>query len=593
MTAPRIAFVILLVWALPCPAAVVTVLNATSQEVVFTVEHKREKPAEMRVAAGEVKAVPVGRSPVLRVTLNGKPAAYTLEPYTPYVFVEPKPGEVAFSGVELAAALPNPDDVPLTPVARKPLVIPVSLYADDANRRTREAWEKLLRSRFAAAAEVFAKQAGITFEVAEVGVWASEAKAADLTTARGEFELQTPAKANTRAVGFRTRPVPGEEFASSGEPGSSHILIREGKPKTEDERVEVLVQHLGRSFGAVSSPDRGSVMRAKLGDGQANRSTFRVQFDPINLLIVHIWAEELTAGRGPKFAELGPAARGRLQVLYKTLANIHAETKTGDTQAQEYADRLDLIRERPADADPPKAVAPAPAGDRNANAEQQGVRTVVQAVTAMAKALKDARPEGDDLTAAYIQAAATAASDLDEKVRVRAFLIGIGLALDNSTILRDKPVVKAIAAVAETDAERKERLAVLGLPTVRGRRDLCQHFVVSAALTELFGASAAEFAGLSKELLDMKGTSGFSFADLAADYSGVELAAAVAKEPKRVIAVAKKFAVADFVPEVKDLPEGLNEKRFKDEYGGSADSRFTKKVDAIRAAVKELPGHQK
>ncbi|MEO2089338.1 MAG: hypothetical protein ABGY75_07560 [Gemmataceae bacterium] len=591
MTTLRIAFVALLLWCLPCPAAVVTVLNATSQEIVFTVEHRREKPAEVRVAAGEVKAVSVGRSPVLRVTLNGKSAAYTLDPYTPYLFVEPKAGQVTFSGVELAAALPNPADVPVTPAARKPLVIPVKLFADDANRRTKEAWEKQLRARMAAAADVFAGQAGITFEVAEVGEWASEAKSADLTIARGEFELQAPAKANTRAVGFRTRAVPGEEFASSGEPGSSHVLIREGKPRTEGERVEVLVQHLGRTFGAVPSPDRGSVMRPKLGDGQATRSDFRVQFDPINLLVIHIWAEELAAGRGPTAAELGPTARGRLQVLYKTLAGIHAEVKTGDTQAQEYADRLDLIRERPADADPPK-VAPAPAGDRT-TAEQQGVRTVVKAVTTMAKALKDARPEGDDLTAAYIQAAATAAGELDEKVRARAFLVGIGLALDNSTILRDKPVVKALAAAAETDAERKERLAVLGLPTVRGRRDLCQHFVVSAALTELFGASAAEFAGLSKELLDMKGTSGFSFADLAADYSGVEFAAAVAKEPKRVIAVAKKFGVADFVPEVKDLPEGLNEKRFKDEYGGAADSRFIKRVDAIRAAVKDLPGHQK
>lgn len=589
MTATRIAFVALFLWSLPCPAAVVTVLNATSQEVVFTVEHKKEKPAEIRVAAGEVKAVAVGREPVLRVTLNGKPAAFTLDPYTPYLFVEPKAGEVAFSGVELAAALPNLDDVPLVPVARKPLVIPVRLYADDANQRTKEAWEKQLRGRFAAAADVFAKQAGITFEVAEVGEWASDAKSADLATARGDFEAKAVAKANTRAIGFRSRAVPGEEFASCGEPGSSHVLIREGKPKTEDERVEVLVQQLGRTLGAVPSPDRGSVMRAKLGDGQATRSTFRVQFDPINLLVVHIWAEELAAGRGPKFAELGPAAQRRLQVLYKTLAGIHAEMKTGDTQAQEYADRLDLIRERPADA-PPK-VAAAPAGDRNA--EQQGVRVVVQAVTAMAKALKDARPKGDDLTAAYIQAAATAASELDEKVRVRAFLVGIGLALDDSNVLRDKPVVKALAAVAETDAERKERLAVLGLPTVRGRRDLCQHFVVSAALTELFGTAAAEFAGLSKELVDMKGTSGFSFADLAADYAGVEFAAAVAKEPKRVVALAKQFAVADFVPEVKDLPEGLNEKRFKDEYGGSADSRFTKRVDGIRAAVKELPGHTK
>ncbi len=589
MTALRLAFVALFLWSLPCPAAVVAVLNATSQELVFTVEHKREKPAEVRVAAGEVKAIPVGREPVLRVTLNGKPAAFTLDPYTPYLFVEPKAGEVSFSGVELAAALPNLDDVPLVPVARKPLGIPVKLYADDANRRTREAWEKQLRGRFAAAADVFAKQAGITFEVAEVGEWASGADAADLNAARSDFEMKAEAKANTRAVGFRSRAVPGEEFASSGEPGGAHVLIREGKPKTEDERVEVLVQHLGRTLGAVPSPDRGSVMRAKLGDGQANRSTFRVQFDPINLLVIHIWAEELAAGRGPKFAELGPNAQRRLQVLYKTIAGIHAEMKTGDTLAQEYADRLDLIRERPADAAPPK-VAPAPAGDRN-TAEQQGVRTVVQAVTAMAKALKDARPKGDDLTAAYIQAAATAASELDEKVRARAFLVGIGLALDDSNILRDKPVVKTLAAAAETEAERKERLAVLGLPTVRGRRDLCQHFVVSAALTELFGAPAAEFAGLSKELVDMKGTSGFSFADLAADLAGVEFAAAVAKEPKRVIALAKQFAVADFVPEVKELPEGLNEKRFKDEYGGSADSRFTKKVDAIRAAVKELPGH--
>src|SRR5439155_12630756 len=83
----------------------------------------------------------------------------------------------------------------------------------------------------------------------------------------------------------------------------------------------------------------------------------------------------------------------------------------------------------------------------------------------------------------------------------------------------------ALCRRAESDAERKQRLAVLGAPTMRGRRDLAQHFVVSCALVAVVGESLAEAAGLFKEQQDARpGGSGFSFVDLNADLAGVALA---------------------------------------------------------------------
>lgn len=226
-------------------------------------------------------------------------------------------------------------------------------------------------------------------------------------------------------------------------------------------------------------------------------------------------------------------------------------------------------------------------------AEQRAVRAVVRAVTEKAAALKGKGRTGDELTAEYVRAAATASAGLDKTVRVRAFLVGLGLALDDSTVLRDKPGFKTLALAAESDAERAERLTVLGSPTVQGRRDLCQHFAVSAALAEVLGGPAAELVGLSKELLDMKGASGFSFADLAADLAGIELAAMIAREPKRLAALADGFDPAEYVPGVKPFREGLTEKQFQARFGTTADGRFQTAMDEVRAAVKALPAHKK
>jgi hypothetical protein len=593
------AAVVLTCFVCPAPAAVVTLLNATDGEVAFTVEHPGGKPVGFSVAAGEVRAVPVGREPVLRVTLNGKPQAYKLEPYTPYLLVEHDDKQVVFSGVELAAELPKPDDVPAAPADRKPVVVPVTLFVDQ-RPVTKEVWEKAIRSRFAAAAAVVEKQAGVKFDVVGVGEWTSPAGAADLASLLTGFEAATKLKPGERAVGFTGRQLKEDALCSPAQLGGTHLLVRDALPKAEAERVEVLVQQLGTTIGAVRSPDRGSAMRGKLGDGTALRRNHRVQFDPLNLLVLHVWAEEMAAGRGPKPADLSQKARDRLRVLYKTLAGINEAMKTEDFSAHDLFDRIGLAAENAANAGKAPAVEPKPAEPKRDNtdrtiagdADAVAVRTVIRAVTAKARELADARPPGDDLTAAYIRVAAVAAGGLDEAVRAKAFLVGIGLALDDSTVLRSKPLVRALCVAAESDDERADRLKVLGSPTVRGRRDLCQHFAVSAALTELFGAAAAEAAGKAKELLDAKGASGFSFADLAADLAGIEFAAAVKKDPARIAGFATGFAVTDHVPEVKALAEGLSAEKFKKDYGDLTDPRFTLTLDDLRTKVKALPAYQ-
>ena len=202
------------------------------------------------------------------------------------------------------------------------------------------------------------------------------------------------------------------------------------------------------------------------------------------------------------------------------------------------------------------------------------------------------RPVQDALTEAYIRTAASAANKLDEAVRVPALLIGLGIGLDNSTILSNNPLTKKLCAAVESADERQERLAKLGTPTMHRRRDLCQHFAVSVALTEIVGAGLAELAGVTKELADMKGTSGFSFADLCTDLAGVEFASRLQKTPL-LDTIAKEFAVVDYVPDIKGLREGLSESRFEKDFGGITDRRYTQELESLRKRVQEVKAYKK
>jgi len=232
---------------------------------------------------------------------------------------------------------------------------------------------------------------------------------------------------------------------------------------------------------------------------------------------------------------------------------------------------------------------------RKLPAKEAGVRAVVQAIAMEAAEVQrlpaKERPVADAITDAYVRAAATAAVQLDEAVRVPAFLIGLGIGLDDSTILSANPLTKKLCAAVENIDERKARIKNLGSPTIHKRRDLCQHFAVSVALTEILGAGLAELAGVSKELSDMKGTSGFSFADLCVDLAGTEFATRVQKTPAMLEKLAKEFTVSDYAPDIDGLREDLNEATFKRDFGGVGEHRYKEQVEDLRKRVGEVKGY--
>jgi hypothetical protein len=224
----------------------------------------------------------------------------------------------------------------------------------------------------------------------------------------------------------------------------------------------------------------------------------------------------------------------------------------------------------------------------------EATRQVVAAVVEAGKRNAAApRPlTGDELTEYYLRAAADAARKLPAEKAVPAYLAALGIALDDSDLVRRNFLFGGFCRRVESEQERKTRIAVLGQPTVRRQRDKCQHFCVSCLLVALVGPEGAEAAGLLKEQMDMRpGGSGFSFADLAADYAGVAFAVRL-RDGKTSLEVAARFRVADFVPELGDLDDGLTEAQFKRKFGGFDDDRFAAEVKKIRERIRALPGHR-
>lgn len=575
-----IGFLALVVSFTPVHAAVVVIANPTDASVTVTIAHPTGTPNTATLAPGEARPFPVGRVAEIRFTANGKAHSYQLDPYTAYVFTK-----TGFQGIEMAATMPKPEDVPAEPVEPKPLRIVAKLLVDEAQPRTKMAWEKALRKRVEATSALLERQLGVTIEVADVGAWTTAAPADDLPTRLKDFEQQVKPAGGQLMLGFTSRPVASgtHNLGATRGPLHSHVLVSEGTLKTEAEEVELLYHELMHLFGAAHSPDPSSAMRAKLGDGQARSLKFRIGLDPLNLLAVAIWTETLRGGQVKTWADLPPLTRDRLEVIYKTI--LHA--LPNDPVATEYLTHLAKVKP---EADPKPSTT-----KRVAAPKEDAIRAVVQGVTRKATELAKLadRPKGDQLTAEYVKVAAAVAATQAEDMRATAFLVGLGIALDDSTVLRKNPVTGKLCEAVESDPERRERIAVLGLPTMRHRRDLCQHFVVSAALAEMQGPALAEAAGLLKELADLDGASGFSFADLAADYAGVAFAQKVKKTPAVLATLAKEFAVADYVPVVTGLREGLSRTRFEADFGSTSDPRLLNALEEARARVIELPAYKK
>lgn len=129
--------------------------------------------------------------------------------------------------------------------------------------------------------------------------------------------------------------------------------------------------------------------------------------------------------------------------------------------------------------------------------------------------------------------------------------------------------------------------------TLQSRSDLAKHFVSSAGLYILAEKGISFSIGQAKEEIDSVKGSGFSFSDLAADRAGIhfaELATDSTNKNKRI--KISGLVETDFFPNTSDLPEGLSETEFKDQFEDTSSEKYKNLIKLIDRKILSLPHYQ-
>lgn len=213
---------------------------------------------------------------------------------------------------------------------------------------------------------------------------------------------------------------------------------------------------------------------------------------------------------------------------------------------------------------------------------------VVRVVTHLEKLAERDRGQiaGDALNDFYIRSMAQFC--VKEKIPAKDFLVALGIGLDPSDTLRKHPLTREAYKPLHGPKIAKD----LGQPTMRKRADWLLHFALSASLTAQINPETAESIGLSKEVADAFGPSGFSFTDLAADEAGIEFARQLLKHPQRLASVADSFRTDAYLPPIADLDEGLSIAAFTKKYGSVESDAFRTVHREIRRRVSGQPAYR-
>ena len=100
--------------------------------------------------------------------------------------------------------------------------------------------------------------------------------------------------------------------------------------------------------------------------------------------------------------------------------------------------------------------------------------------------------------------------------------------------------------------------------------------------------------GLAKEVMDSTpGGSGFSFIDMAANKAGIRLATAATRSTKGAHAfqarIGRGAAVADLLPPLADLPEGISRDDLQSTFGGLGGAETQRLLAEIDQRIAALP----
>jgi hypothetical protein len=203
-------------------------------------------------------------------------------------------------------------------------------------------------------------------------------------------------------------------------------------------------------------------------------------------------------------------------------------------------------------------------------------------------------PDGDAGHARLVEFAFRYAEDnsqgVDPVLANRAAILALAVILGG----------EQVATVAKRELDPRglpEHAALRERITLQQRQDWSRHFWVSAGLCVLAGERRSIAVGLSKELMDATpGGTGFSFADLAADAAGNRFTHAATHDAPAARALQARVRagvrLADFAPELRDLPEGLTRDELQARFGGLGGEPTRRLVDEIERRLAACPGLQ-
>lgn len=200
-------------------------------------------------------------------------------------------------------------------------------------------------------------------------------------------------------------------------------------------------------------------------------------------------------------------------------------------------------------------------------------------------------PDGDEGFVRLLEIAFAYAEDnshgTDAVLPNRAAILALGKILGDDNVARVGGRDLDLGPADErTRLRRRVRLG--------GRGDLAQHYWVSAALAVLSDEQRSLAVGLSKEAMDSTpGGSGFSFIDMAANTAGIRLAGVATRNAKSAhaiqVRVAKGVGVADLLPSLAGLPEGLSRDELQADYGGLGGAETRRLLGEIDRRIAALP----
>jgi uncharacterized protein YfiM (DUF2279 family) len=128
--------------------------------------------------------------------------------------------------------------------------------------------------------------------------------------------------------------------------------------------------------------------------------------------------------------------------------------------------------------------------------------------------------------------------------------------------------------------------------TLAGRRDLAQHFLISAAIAASGETALSRLVGLMKEIADSNGGSGFSFADIAADRAGVCFGEAATRTHDSARELQRRMADgiedAELLPPVDDMPEQLDRAALSEHFGGPGGTAYRALIAEIDRRIASL-----